>query len=114
VYEVEAVARELPARHVVLHDLNSGIEPVIDPRRGDIRGEHIPGGTGSVGQPVRHGRPAGADLTLFKAMGIGLSDLAPGLALLELARERGLGRELPAPRRAALDFSHLAVPAQVL
>ncbi|BDE07402.1 ornithine cyclodeaminase [Vulcanimicrobium alpinum] len=58
-------------------------------------------------------RPAGADLTLFKAMGIGLSDLALGIALLDLARERSLGRELPAPRRAALDFSHLAVPAQV-
>ena len=40
-------------------------------------------------------RPAGADVTLFKAMGMGISDLALGIKVHELARQRGLGRELP-------------------
>jgi ornithine cyclodeaminase len=44
-------------------------------------------------------RPAGADLTLFKAMGMGISDLSLARAVLE----RGAaGRALPAPQRATL------------
>jgi alanine dehydrogenase len=43
------------------------------------------------------GRPAGSDLTIFKAMGMGISDLALGAALLDRARATGLGRELPRP-----------------
>jgi ornithine cyclodeaminase len=40
-------------------------------------------------------RPDGADVTLFKAMGMGISDLALGIKVHELARQRGLGREIP-------------------
>lgn len=40
-------------------------------------------------------RPAGADLTVFKAMGMGISDLSLGIALLNRARAEGLGRPLP-------------------
>ena len=40
-------------------------------------------------------RPAGVDLTVFKAMGIGISDLSLGIALLRRARAKGLGRPLP-------------------
>lgn len=43
------------------------------------------------------GRPADADLTIFKAMGMGLSDLSLGLALFDGARAAGLGRALPRP-----------------
>ncbi len=43
------------------------------------------------------GRPAGADLTLFKAMGMGISDLALGIEILRRASEQRLGREFPAP-----------------
>ena len=46
-------------------------------------------------------RPAGADLTVFKAMGMGISDLALGAALLESARESGRGRAVPRPVRVA-------------
>lgn len=46
------------------------------------------------------GRPAGADLTLFKAMGMGISDLALGAEILSRAAARGLGYRLPAPERA--------------
>ena len=39
------------------------------------------------------GRPSGADLTLFKAMGMGISDLALGIEILRRATEQRLGRE---------------------
>jgi alanine dehydrogenase len=44
-------------------------------------------------------RPAGADLTLFKAMGMGISDLSLGREILRRAREKGLGRSLPHPEK---------------
>jgi ornithine cyclodeaminase len=40
-------------------------------------------------------RPAGADLTLFKAMGMGLSDLALGIEILARAEKRGGAHRLP-------------------
>lgn len=46
-----------------------------------------------IGENAR--RPADADLTLFKAMGMGISDLSLGIALLERAHAAGLGRPLP-------------------
>jgi ornithine cyclodeaminase len=39
------------------------------------------------------------DLSLFKAMGMGISDLALGAELVRRARERGLGRPLPQPKK---------------
>lgn len=53
-------------------------------------------------------RPRGADLTLFKAMGMGISDLALGLRCCRLAAERGLGRPLPHPERAVIRFGPAA------
>jgi ornithine cyclodeaminase len=48
-------------------------------------------------------RPAGADLTLFKAMGMGLSDLAMAIELLARAEKRGgvqqLGARVKLPPR---------------
>ncbi|MDX9873407.1 MAG: ornithine cyclodeaminase family protein [Spongiibacteraceae bacterium] len=46
-------------------------------------------------------RPAEADLTLFKAMGMGISDLSLGYAILQKARAAGLGKPLPAVARQA-------------
>jgi len=40
------------------------------------------------------------DLSLFKAMGMGISDLALGVELVRRARERGIGRALPQPKKA--------------
>jgi ornithine cyclodeaminase len=40
-------------------------------------------------------RPPGADLTLFKAMGMGLSDLALGIEILARVEKRGGGHRLP-------------------
>jgi ornithine cyclodeaminase len=45
-------------------------------------------------------RPIDADLTLFKAMGMGLSDLALGIEILKRVREKGGGRPIPHPKPA--------------
>jgi ornithine cyclodeaminase len=47
------------------------------------------------------GRPTGADVTLFKAMGIGLADLAVAAAALERAEAQGIGRRFAHPEKAA-------------
>jgi ornithine cyclodeaminase len=39
------------------------------------------------------------DLSIFKAMGMGISDLALGAELVQRARERGVGRVLPQPKK---------------
>ncbi len=44
-------------------------------------------------------RTAGDDVSLFKAMGMGISDLALGAELLKRARERGAGRPIPQPKK---------------
>jgi alanine dehydrogenase len=46
------------------------------------------------------GRPAGANLTLFKAMGMGISDLSMGVEVLRRARGSGVGRPLAPTLRA--------------
>lgn len=45
-------------------------------------------------------RRADADLTLFKAMGMGLSDLALGIEILKRVRAKGGGRVIPHPKPA--------------
>lgn len=45
------------------------------------------------------GRPSDVDLTLFKAMGMGVSDLALGSAIYQRALEAGMGRPMPHPAR---------------
>jgi ornithine cyclodeaminase len=45
-------------------------------------------------------RPKGADITLFKAMGMGLSDLALGIEILKRVRSVGGGRPIPSPKAA--------------
>ncbi len=43
------------------------------------------------------GRQSPEDITVFKSLGLGLEDIALGVRLLELARQRGLGRPLQPP-----------------
>jgi alanine dehydrogenase len=44
-------------------------------------------------------RSATDDVTLFKAMGMGISDLALGVELVQRARQRGIGRTIPPPKK---------------
>jgi ornithine cyclodeaminase len=46
------------------------------------------------------GRAKDADVTLFKAMGMGLSDLALGIEILKRVRAASGGRPIPQPQRA--------------
>ncbi len=67
-------------------------------------GERGWGEVRSIGEVIRSGksaRPAGCDLSLFKSMGMGLSDLAVAIMAYERARDRGIGRPIPAATRAA-------------
>jgi len=45
-------------------------------------------------------RPADCDVSIFKAMGMGLSDLSVAIMALERARARGIGRAIQHPVRA--------------
>ena len=47
-------------------------------------------------------RAPAADLTLFKSLGMGISDLSLGIELYQKALERGLGRRLEHPQKATL------------
>jgi ornithine cyclodeaminase len=49
-----------------------------------------------------------APLSLFKAMGMGISDLALGIKVHELARQRGLGREIPARTNVPIRYNSTA------
>jgi alanine dehydrogenase len=57
----------------------------------------------SLASVVAAGRPRSAcdDLTLFKSLGMGISDLALGIELYRRAAQRGLGRGLAHPQKAA-------------
>jgi ornithine cyclodeaminase len=50
------------------------------------------------------GRPEGADVTLFRAMGIGLADVALGAELVRRAAASGTGRALPGAVPVPLDL----------
>ncbi|MHB8528591.1 MAG: ornithine cyclodeaminase family protein [Caulobacteraceae bacterium] len=54
---------------------------------------------------ANRGRPARADLTLFKSLGVGIADLALAEAMHRQAREASLGRPLPRPAPAPLTFT---------
>lgn len=56
----------------------------------------------AVGDDLR--RPEGADLTVFKSMGVGLADVAVGIRCIELARSTERGTVLPSPVAATVDF----------
>lgn len=57
------------------------------------------------------GRPAGADVTLFKSMGMGISDLSVALMVIERARARGIGASISHPVRAIPRWNPAATSA---
>jgi ornithine cyclodeaminase/alanine dehydrogenase-like protein (mu-crystallin family)/gentisate 1,2-dioxygenase len=59
-------------------------------------------------------RPNGADLTLFKAMGMGISDLSVAILAHERAAAQNVGITLPQPQRVEPRWSAMAIacPAQ--
>jgi ornithine cyclodeaminase len=57
-------------------------------------------------------RPGDADVTLFKAMGMGISDVALGTEILGRARRQGVGRTMPAPVKSKPRFFAAPVAQQ--
>lgn len=57
----------------------------------------------SLAELVAQGKPRATsdDLTLFKSLGMGISDLALGMELYQKALETGAGRSLPHPEKVA-------------
>jgi alanine dehydrogenase len=53
-------------------------------------------------------RPAGTDLSLFKPMGMGISDLSLGIEILRRAQASGVGRSMPLPGVAQPRISNTA------
>jgi ornithine cyclodeaminase len=56
-----------------------------------------------IGEIIRSGQPArpvGGDLSLFKSVGMGLSDLAVAMMAYQRALDNGVGRSIPAAHRA--------------
>ena len=45
-------------------------------------------------------RPAGADLTIYKFMGMGMADLASATEIYRRAQAQGVGRQVPHPQRS--------------
>ena len=41
------------------------------------------------------GRTSDDDITLFESQGLALQDIATGIRIYEIAREKGIGTELP-------------------
>jgi ornithine cyclodeaminase len=63
-------------------------------------------------------RAAGDDVSLFKAMGMGISDLALGTELVRRAKERGIGRTFAQPKKAkprlgSRGDSHERIPQRI-
>lgn len=60
-----------------------------------------------ISQVVQTGRkrPPGADLTLFKAMGMGIADIAVAIEVLKAAEARNLGQRLPERVRQELPLT---------
>lgn len=56
-------------------------------------------------------RPAACDVSLFKAMGMGLSDLSVAVLALERARAQGVGRSITHPVRAVPRWTSVAAKA---
>ena len=50
---------------------------------------------------AREPRDPAYDLTLFKSLGMGVSDLALGVEIYRKALENGTGREFPRPRKVS-------------
>ena len=55
------------------------------------------------------GRPSGTDVTIFKSMGMGISDLSVAMLVLERAREQRAGQSIPHPKRAVPRWNTTAV-----
>lgn len=64
-------------------------------RDGLIDATHIHAELGEIVSGMKRGRTDAAQLTLYKSVGVAVEDAAAAALVLRLARERGIGREIP-------------------
>lgn len=76
------------------------------------KGDHDWNSVRSLGDLIAKGetRPVGCDLSLFKAMGMGLSDLSVAVMALDRARKAGCGRAIDHPVRAVPQWNEPVMP----
>jgi len=65
----------------------------------------------ALSRVLAHGSGAASGISVFKAMGIGLADVAVGAAVLRWVERRGVGRPILRPERAAVRLSFTPEPA---
>ena len=113
---INAMGAILPAKAELHRDVLEGaaryvVDDLENARRGsrELRERFGPGPEGwerveVLGDLLAADRPSppAGGLTLFKGMGMGLSDLAMARAVYEAAQQRGLGTQLPAQTRRNL------------
>jgi ornithine cyclodeaminase len=75
--------------------LNEAGDFLFPQREGAIGPEHIAAELGEVLVGDHPGRGRDDELTVFKSLGLGVEDLAAAELAVRLARERGLGTEVP-------------------
>ncbi len=92
--DVEAVRRATlvvaDSREQAQVECGDLVEPV---KQGVIAWDQV-GELGDVVAGKRPGRPSPEAITLFESQGVAMQDVAVGARLLELARERSVGREI--------------------
>ncbi|HEX7884156.1 MAG TPA: ornithine cyclodeaminase family protein [Afipia sp.] len=110
---VNAAGAILPGKHEIAQDVFARVSSIVvdnlaNARKGsqeliDRFGTSHRGWATvrTLGEVIAAGenRPADADITLFKPMGMGLSDLSVAVVAYERARERGVGVPIAQPRR---------------
>ncbi|HUG06186.1 MAG TPA: ornithine cyclodeaminase family protein [Candidatus Limnocylindria bacterium] len=64
-------------------------------RDGLIDATHVHAELGEIVSGMKRGRTDAAQLTLYKSVGVAVEDAAAAALVLRLARERGIGREIP-------------------
>lgn len=112
---INAVGAIVPSRAEIAADvLRRSTQVVVDslPSAQKLSRELIefygpdPGGWGGVQSlsslvDARRPRSGAGDLTLFKSLGMGISDLSLGMDLYQRARAAGLGRAFPHPQKVS-------------
>ncbi|HEX7855683.1 MAG TPA: ornithine cyclodeaminase family protein [Sphingobium sp.] len=110
---VNAAGAILPGKHEIAQDVFARVSSIVvdnlaNARKGSQElidrlgaSDHGWATVRTLGEVIAAGehRSADADVTLFKPMGMGLSDLSVAIAAYERARERGIGLPIAQPKR---------------
>jgi alanine dehydrogenase len=84
------------SRRAVLAPIPAGSRDLVEPiERGVITEDHIHAEIGELVSGTKPGRASAGQITLYKSVGVAAQDAAAASLVLAVARERGIGREVP-------------------